>query len=464
MKYQFTKAILSVLLGILIFVAIAFAQTNETIDIISFTAPGGWQKEVSQNAFQLGGENEEGACIISILKPIPANSISRVNFDAAWKTFVKETMKVSGEPEMSPAETKDGWTTESGFANYENNGIKGAAILVNMSDGTRMVNILILMNSAAFQKDVEDFLLSVQLPKLSDSKTASTHIPPPNTSIIDQRSGFQFSTSNFDDGWTSTEREDWVEVLKGNVKVLIHYPREGTIFPADPEPLTNAAWNILVAPRYSNLKNYKTAYITTSNRPYLGMGSAIDNASGKQVFIVLFRQGNSGWLEFIAPDKNGFVQQFKFDPETIKWDSDSDLLMPLTNMVNYNKFAIAASDFSGTWTSDFSGVQQMYQVYTGSYAGMNINQSKEEFVFGAGNTYNWKLLVVSGMVGNIKYANVSSTGKYTVLNNWQIQFSKIESGAKTYNAFWSSIKNARVLKLLDAKNQGSGIYTAYGKK
>ncbi len=106
----------------------------------------------------------------------------------------------------------------------------------------------------------------------------------------------------------------------------------------------------------------------------------------------------------------------------------------------------------------------MYNVYTGSYAGMNINQSNEEFVFAAGSMYSWKLLVVNGMVGNMKYANVKSEGKFAVLNNWQIRFSKIESGAKTYSAFWSCIKGARLLHLLDANNPGSGRYTVYGKK
>jgi len=137
---------------------------------------------------------------------------------------------------------------------------------------------------------------------------------------------------------------------------------------------------------------------------------------------------------------------------------------PLAQMVNYNKFAVATSDFSGTWTSDFTGVQQLYHVYTGNYAGMNINQSNEEFVFGPGNTYNWRLLVVNGMVGNMKYANVKSSGKFTVLNNWKVQFSKIESGAKTFHAHWSCIKGARLLNLLDANAPGSGTYTVFGKK
>lgn len=284
----------------------------------------------------------------------------------------------------------------------------------------------------------------------------------PSNSTPATSSGFAFSTTNFDDGWTSTVQEDWVEVTKGTIKVLLHYPKDGTIFPADPAPLINAAWNILVAPRYNTLSNYKTAYISTYDRPYLGFGNATDKATGRELFVLLFRQGASGWLEFITPDKNAFVQFFKFDPYTIQWDSETDLLKPLAIMVNYNKFAVAAADFKGKWTSDFTGVQQMYNIYTGNYAGMNINQSNEEFVFSAGNTYHWKLLVVNGMVGTMNYNQVQSSGTFTVPNNWQIQCSKIEKGPKTFNAFFSCIKGARILNLLDAQYPGSGIYTKYG--
>lgn len=273
---------------------------------------------------------------------------------------------------------------------------------------------------------------------------------------------FAFSTTNFDDGWVSTEQEDWVEVKKGSMRVLLHYPKEGTIFPADPGPMTNAAWDILVAPRYSNLKNYKTTYITTYERPYLGMGYATENVTGKNVFIVFYHQGRNGWLEFIAPDKKTFIEHYKFDPETIQWDSDSDLMIPLANMIGYNRFALAASDLKGKWTSDFSGIQQLYNVYTGQYAGMNINQSNEEFIFNTDNSYNWKLLVVNGVVGNMKANEVKSSGQFNVPNNWQVYFSKIETGPRTFHAFWSCIKGARLLNLLDANAPGSGIYTKYG--
>jgi hypothetical protein len=276
-----------------------------------------------------------------------------------------------------------------------------------------------------------------------------------------KQDGFAFTTTNFDDGWTSVVQEDWVEVTKGNIKVLLHYPKEGTIFPADPDPLTTAAWNILVSPRYSNLKNYKTAYISTYNRPYLGMGYATETSTGREVFVLLFRQGE-GWIEFITPDKNSFIQQYKFDPETIRWDSESDLMKPLASMTGYNKFAVGAADFKEKWTSDFTGIQQLYNVYTGNYAGMYMNQSNEEFIFSNDGTYNWKLLVVNGMAGNAKFTEVKSSGQLTVVNNWQVHCSKIESGPKTFNAFWSCIKGARILNLLDAQSPGSGIYTKYG--
>jgi hypothetical protein len=458
------KKIFSIAVMIVSFSAIAQQQS---FDITTYSAPKGWTKQATESSIQFSKEDaaKGSYCIIMLLKSVPGTTDAKANFDAAWETVVKEAVTVSTPPEMQPPATENGWEAQSGYAPFEAEGNKGIALLVTSTGFEKMVNILILTNTDVYEKEMTAFLESISFKKQTPVAIKQPLKPTNNKQpvTIAKKDGFAFSLSNFDDGWKSTVQEDWVEVTKGNIKVLIHYPKEGTIFPADPEPLTNAAWNILVAPRYSTLRNYKTSYITTYNRPYLGMGYATEKVSGKEVFVLLFRQGSSGWLEFVAPDKNSFIQQYRFDPETIRWDSESDLLNPLAAMVNYNKFTIAASDFKGTWTSDFTGVQQLYHVYTGNYAGMNINQSNEEFVFGAGSTYNWKLLVVNGMVGTMKYANVKSAGKFSVLNNWQVKFSSIEGKPKTYNAFFSCIKGARILNLLDAQFPGSGIYTKYGQ-
>ncbi|HYC29928.1 MAG TPA: hypothetical protein VEB42_13945, partial [Chitinophagaceae bacterium] len=355
------------------------------------------------------------------------------------------------------AEEAEGWKIKTGIQKFVFNKTDAMVMVTTFSGYDRCVSIVAITNTDDYSSEVTHIWESVELvkPSAGSSLTQTTTAPAGNNN-------FAFSTTNFDDGWTSTVQEDWVEVTRESMKVLLHYPREGTIFPADPGPLVNAAWDILVAPRYSNLKNYKTAYISTYDRPYLGMGYATEKATGKDVFIVFFHQGSSGWLEFVAPDKNSFMQIFKFDPETIQWDSNSDLMVPLANMTGYNKFAVSAVDLKGKWTSDFTGIQQLYNVYTGQYAGMNIHQSNEEFIFNAGGSYNWKLLAVNGMVGNAKFTEVKSAGQFTVPNNWQVYFSKIESGPRTFHAFWSCIKGARVLNLLDANAPGSGIYTKYG--
>ena len=65
------------------------------------------------------------------------------------------------------------------------------------------------------------------------------------------------------------------------------------------------------------------------------------------------------------------------------------------------------------------------------------------------------------MVGNLKADGAKSDGTVSVPNNWQIHFSDLEGKPKTYNAFFSCVKGARVLWLEDS-TYATG-YTGYGK-
>ncbi len=454
----------TILVITLSFIVLHVTAQQQTFDITTFTPPKGWKKQSSESAIQISQQDDakNTYCIITIMKSVPGTTNAKENFDAAWEAVVKEMVTVSTAPEMQTPAKENGWEVLTGYAPFESEGTKGVAFLVNSTGFEKMVNILILTNTDAYEKEMTAFLESVDLKKqVSVGSKIGTPTKPNPVTTAAKKDGFTFTTSNFDDGWTSTVQEDWVEVKKGSVKVLIHYPKQGTIIAADPEPSTSGAWNILVAPRYSKLRNYKTTYITSYIRPYLGFGYATENTTGKEVYIVFIRHGDSGWLECISPDKNTFIQYFKFDPDVIRWDSETDLIKPLVQMAHYNKFAVGPSDFKGNWTSDFTGMQQLYHVNTGNYAGMNMHQSRETFQF-SGNTYKWELLFVHGMVGNAKYEHVKSSGRFSVVNNWQVSFSDIEGKPKKYHAFFSCIKGARILRLLDAASPGSGIYTSYG--
>jgi hypothetical protein len=79
---------------------------------------------------------------------------------------------------------------------------------------------------------------------------------------------------------------------------------------------------------------------------------------------------------------------------------------------------------------------------------MDTYASSQNFEF-TNNTYKWDIAVASGFVGNIKFQNTKSAGKFSLPGIWQVSFSDMQGKPKTYNAFFSCIKGARVLWLDD---------------
>ncbi|HCM75214.1 MAG TPA: hypothetical protein DIS90_02445 [Cytophagales bacterium] len=274
------------------------------------------------------------------------------------------------------------------------------------------------------------------------------------------KSTYSFTTTNFDDGWTGTEQADWVMVTKGKVKVLVHYPNEQVGYNSDLLAGLQNAWNVLVAGKYTSVHNLEFKPISSWQSIEFAEADAVERAGGQSVHVVLFKvnyyNGSGKYLEIITPDKKTYEQEFgPYQQSSSGWEK-------VEGMVNYNKFAVAATDLVGTWTSDFSGMIQYVNANTGADAGANAHASNEFFEFRKDNTYHWELGMASGMVGNMKFQSAKSDGKHTLPNNWQIQFSDLEGKPKTYNAFFSCIKGARLLWLEDSAYANG--YKAYGKK
>lgn len=277
--------------------------------------------------------------------------------------------------------------------------------------------------------------------------------------VIIPNGKFAFTTTNFDDGWVSTVQEDWVQVTKENVKVLIHYPNKS----ADAynsvlmDGLKNA-WNILVAPKYSSASNFEFKPITSWQSIEFAEADAVEKATGKSVHVVLFKMnysnGSGKYLEFITPDKETYEREFgAYHQTSYGWEK-------VENMAYYNKFAVSAGDLNGTWTTNFTGMTQYVNAYTGADAGTNTHASSQSFIF-SGDTYQWEIGVASGMVGNIKFQSAKSDGKFSMTSNWQVNFSDMQGKPKTYDVYFSCIKGARMLWLSDITYPG---YTGFGKK
>ncbi len=452
---------------ILLIAGTAFCQ-RDSLDLVTYDLPKGWQKneQTNLNVYSFINKKDNSWCQVGVYKSTASKGSIDADFESEWNELAATPYNISGAPEKSAVHEVDGWQIISGTGKFQFNDSNAVVIVTTFSGYGRCVSIVATTANQRYLQDIIDFAGTVELkkpgsPPSGQTTIASNDLGPDNTQ---RKDGYAFSTTNFDDGWTSVIKEDWVEVTKAGIKVLLHFPKQGTIFPADPEPLTNAAWNILVAPRYRNLKNYKTSYINTYNRSNLGMGYATENTSGKDVFVLLFRQ-SEGWIEFVTPDKNSFIQQFKIDPETIRWDTNSDVVIPLSNMKIYNKFAVAVSDIAGTgkWSDHFASNTYYTNVYTGVSAGMSTYSSSQWFEFSTGNSYKWQLVAANSYGGVSGFAQAKGAGTFKSLNNWQLYFSDMEGKPKTYDVYFTATKGGRVLWMNDAKHPGSGIFTGYSK-
>lgn len=452
-------------LTVIIVSSSAFSQQRETFDITSFVAPAGWQKEAKDFAVSYLTTNNMtgGWCRVSVYKSIRSSGNSVTDFNSEWGYLIAKSFPDAVLP-APQATTEGGWTSQSGVAKMIFDKKDAVSMLTTVTGYDVAVSIVVLMNNNEFMPAVEKFLASIDLqkPTVSPNTVPQTQ-PEKSTNTISNvartNSKFTFNTTNFDNGWTSTEQEDWVQVTKGPISVLIHYPNTA----ADAynsslmEGLKNA-WNILVAPRYSSATNFEFKPVSGWQPISFAEADLIENATSKKVHVVLFKMHYSGgdgkYLEFVTPDKKTFELEFgAYHQESYGWEK-------MEVMASYNKFAVAPADLVGKWTNNFSGLTQYVYANTGLSAGADTHSSAQNFQFFI-NTYNWDLAVANGPVGNIKFQTVKSKGTYSMPNNWQINFSDLEGKPKTYNAYFSCIKGgARILWLQDT---GYGGYSGYGK-
>jgi hypothetical protein len=431
------------------YVGNSFAQ-KATFDITTFTPPTGWKKQTAESAIQFSKEDAAKGtyCLMTLYKAVPGTNNSKENFDLAWTSIVKEMVTVSTAPEMQAVTTENGWETQSGFAPFESDGNKGIALLVTASAVDKMVNLIILTNTDLYEKEMTSFIESISLKKLNTvaNKPVTNIVNPAQTNTITKKDGFAFTTTNFDDGWTSTVQNDWVEVTKDNTSVLIHYPnKQADAYNSVVMDGLKNAWNILVAPRYSSASNFEFKPVTGWQAIEFAEADMVEKSTGKTVHVVLFKMnysnGSGRYLEFITSTKNSFEQEFgAYHQTTSGWEN-------MEKMANYNKFAVTASDLKGKWTSDFSGAIQYVNATTGFDSHMDTHASAENFTIGNNNIYNWDISLASGAVGNIKFQSKKSSGKFSMSGNWKVNFSDIEGKPRNYDTYFSCIKGLRILWL-----------------
>lgn len=442
--------------------SISLWSQQQTFDVFTFTAPKGWKKSAQENV--LGSSTTDNStkswAQIGIVKSTISKGSIEADFASEWQGLIIKQYQaygVSKEPLAVDTQTLSGWKVRSGKGQFIFNQDTATIALNTFSNGERCASITVVSNRKGYGEAFGQFLNSLQLSAAKGAVQKDN--PPPPVSSQPAATGFQFNTTNFDDGWTAVEKEDWVELTKGNLKALLHYPRaEDKNYYSQYDERVSTFWNLLVAPRYSNLRQYQSpGYIRNWEPGYFAAGLLNDNTTKKDLWVALFSKGKSGWVEVIAPDKASFVQAFGVDNPGIDFDQ-WDALLKLTTK---NYFAVGEADLAGKWSNNYSSSTGYYNVYTGAYAGAAVVGSASSFTFGPNKTYRWQIALGQSQPGTLmKVDQAKSNGTWKLLNNWQLWCSDVEGKPKTYNAYFSSFKGGRLLWMQDVSYGG---FTAYGK-
>lgn len=436
---------------ILLMISLTAAAQKETYDLITYTPPAGWKKEVRENSHtsytkvnRLTGKY----CQIFIMPSANSKGSLDKDFDSEWQTLVQSNYAVTQAPTMTATATVNGWQTKGGTAPFSFNNAQSVVFMTTMSGFNRMMSIVAITDDTDFMPEIRAVLDSVDILPQSTSIPVKTTDPKSSSPASSGGNHFSFDTTNFDDGWTSTVQQDWVQVSKGNLQALIHYPNKQ----ADAYNFVlldglKIAWDVLVAPRYSSAVNMHFKPISSWESIDFAEADMTEKASGRRVHVVLFKRhynnGSGKYIEFIAPDKQTFEREFGAYHETTSgWEN-------MEKIANYNKFAVAAADLAGKWTSNFSAAIQYVSAVTGFDAGMDTHASNESFNFGPGSNYQWDIGIASGPVGNIRFQSVKSSGNFKMTGNWQLDLSDIEGKPRSYSAYFSCIKGLRILWLDD---------------
>jgi len=420
-----------------IYMSIAFAQ-KANYDIITYTPPNGWEKEVLNNVigYSKVDKLKNSWCRISIYKSIESKANIDQDFESEWQSLIASTYNISEAPLVNEVTKADGWQIKSGGGNFMFNNSKSIALLTSISGFGKTTSIVFLSNSEDYLPSLEDLIASIDLIKptanIPSSNTNTPDIAPSQSSVFN---GYSFSISNFDDGWNAAIKDDWVEVSKGPTKVLLHFGI--TMTDEIRMDITNTCWNQIAASKY-NIKNlYTSVYSITKDFPYYFIqADATEKATGNNVFVsfrIIPKNGVAYCYEIISPTKLDFQQQFPYMDD-------------IENMSGYNRFAIGNNDLIGTWQEGAGAFTQYYYVSSGNYAGMNITVSNLKYLFVNGSAYKTEVKAVN----NNTYASEKETGNYTV-SDWEVSTTDQNGKISNFSSWLEATKGGRILHLLNKK-------------
>lgn len=143
-----------------------FSQA-ETFDIITYTPPKDWKKEVRQGVINYSDLNTKTGtfCVIAMYASTTSSGDPQKDFTKDWKDLVATPFGVNPNPKTDIQPTPDGWQLVTGAAPVKMNGIDCYIILNVISGFGKTVSVRSSFNDQSYTARLDQLFATMELDK-----------------------------------------------------------------------------------------------------------------------------------------------------------------------------------------------------------------------------------------------------------------------------------------------------------
>ncbi len=181
----------------LLLTIVSCAQTA-TFDITTYKVPKGWTKSTKEGVvtYSTSVESKRTYCILNLYASSTTTGNAGEEFVKYWNEYAATPFNIKEEPETEIGED-DGRDVISGAANFTSGDMTSLAMLTVVVGFGRTTCILSMTNDAGYQKNIQDFLSSLEFKKIAPVAVApiATQTITPTTKPA-STTGNTFQNSN----------------------------------------------------------------------------------------------------------------------------------------------------------------------------------------------------------------------------------------------------------------------------
>lgn len=418
------------------------AQNKVSFDGLTFTEPANWTfvDNGSYHTYTSINQAANVFCIIAVYSSDIASGNGNDDFSKAWKDLVAGHFTGSIEPVPQLKNTTGGLQFRTGTSPVSTaQGNLFVQLLVMALPGKTQSILLIAANQQGldqYKTSISSFLDSLQINKAASNSNTINNNTVANTA---GKNIITIATTNFDDGWSATPKDDYVLLTRDVYRVHLYYN----------EKFNNESRDHTVDYYYTHqlTKEYTitNTIVRNDNYHYYLEGDATENATGKKCYLAMHVVADNGIAKTvvaISPTQAQHKQLFGDD---------------LKNMLGHNRFGVALQDMAGTWKAGSGSSISYYNYTTGDYAGSNAVVMSDKFIFNSTGSFEAEFKGATGMVGNMKTYQQHFTGRVTVISPWQISTTDQDNKTVVYDCWFEAVKGGVVFHLVNHQYTGSGF-------